>query len=188
MHPDRATLRLVPRSHTWTLDDGDEVRHPVSHFLDLVVDGESLLRQGLPDLVTELHRPWLEAVPAAVEVLRGRAAHPDLPAGRTSLLVCAVDGDLGCGALTAALRLTADTVSWRDLAWEDGRSSPRPALGLPETFTFDRVQYERELAQAVARVAELPFDAREHSGRPFLWPLQWGWRLPRSSDEGGREG
>lgn len=184
--PTRHELQLVPRSgqHSWL--DGDVTRRPVSHFLDLVVDGRSLLdlAKGSGNLVTELNRPWLQAVPEAVAVLRGQQPHADLEPGRIALLVCIIDGDLGCGAVTAALQVSAETVTWSDFQWENGYEEPDAAPGMPESFTFDRRQYEQVLDQAVVLAEALPYDELEHRGRRFLWPWQWGWRLPRGDQPG----
>lgn len=165
--PTRHELQLVPRSgqHTWL--DGDITRRPVSHFLDLVVDGQSLLDlvKGSGNLVTELNRPWAHGVPDAVAVLRGQQQHADLGPGRIALLVCIIDGDIGCGAVTAALQLSADTVTWSEVRWENGYEEPSATTGLPESFTFDRRQYEEVLDQAAARMEWLPYDEVEHRGR-----------------------
>lgn len=61
-------LRLVPAVVTSSFLDGSVTRRPESHFLDLVVDGQSLRLMTAtpgPELVTELNRPWLSGVPEA---------------------------------------------------------------------------------------------------------------------------
>lgn len=176
------SLRLDVAVATCVLEDGDVVRHPESHFLDLVVADRSLRERaaGGGDMVTELNRPWVDLVPAAVDRLLGRRPAEDLAAGRVALLVCAVDGDPGCGRLTAALDVGDGTVSWSGFRWEDGRSAARPVDGLDEPLVFDRRQYEAAFAGAVAEVAALPHDELSHTGRRFRWPWQWGWTLARS--------
>lgn len=162
-------------------EDGNITRHPESHFLDLVVGDRSLRSAvGKParDLVTELNRPWLPEVAEAVDRLLGRRSGDLLAAGRVALLVCPVDGDLGCGQLTAALDLTPEAVTWSDFLWEDGIFDPRPVEQLEEPLTFHRAQYEAALADAHERVAAFPYDELAHRGRRFLWPWQWGWKLP----------
>lgn len=49
--------------------------------------------------------------------------------------------------------------------------------GAPESLVFDRRDTE-VVAHAYARVAQFPYDQLAHRGRKFLWPCQWGWRLP----------
>jgi hypothetical protein len=175
-------LELVPDQVELRIYDGNITRRPVSHFLDLVVNGQSLipLLKGGGNYVTNLNRAWVPAViPKHVAVMLGRQQEPDLEPGRVPLIVCAMDGDIGCGAVTAALSITPETASWSDFRWENGTGQFDVPEGLPDVLTFDRRQYEQEFEQAVSRVSELPYDKAEHTRRGFLWPWQWGWRLPR---------
>ena len=175
-------LELVPNHVELRVHDGNITKRPVSHFLDFVVNGESLidLLVGGGDYVTNLNRAWVPAVvPTHVEVLLGRQPDEDLPAGRIPLLVCAVDGDVACGAITAGLSMERETVTWTDLRWEGGIGETSDVGGLRQSMTFDRRPYEQGLLAAAVRVSELPYDEAEHSLRRFLWPWQWGWRLPR---------
>ena len=181
MSSPHATLRLEPAVVTHVFLDGNVTRHPESHFLDLVIGDRSLRSiagERARDLVTELNRPWLREVPDAVDRFLGRRSAEFLGPGRIPLLVCAVDGDLGCGQLTAAVRVAAD-VTWSDFMWEDGSAQPSPAGLLDGSVRFDRAQYEATFAEAYERVAAFPYDERAHRGRRFLWPWQWGWKLPR---------
>jgi hypothetical protein len=175
-------LRLEPAVVTRRFLDGTITRHPESHFLDLVIDDRPLRHiagQPAQDLVTELNRPWLPQVGQAVDRLAGRRPADSLPRGRAALLVCPDDGDVECGQLTTALHTTATEVTWSDFRWEGGPYEPDPTEHLTEPISFDRAQYEAALADAYERVAELPYDELAHHGRRFLWPWQWGWRLPR---------
>jgi hypothetical protein len=175
-------LELVPDQVELLMHDGNITRRPVSHFLDFVVNGKSLIRllKGGGNYVTNLNRVWVPAViPKHVAVMLGQEQDPDLEPGRVPLMVCAMDGDIGCGAVTAALSLTPATVTWSDFRWEDGSEPFDVPDGLPDPVTFERRQYEQEFAQAAARVSELPYDEAEDSRRGFLWPWQWGWRPPR---------
>lgn len=177
-----ATLRLEPAVVTRAFEDGNITRLPQSHFLDLVVNNRSLRASvGEParDLVTQLNRPWLPAVPKAVSRFLGRRESEDLVSERVALLVCAMDGDLGCGQLTAALEVGDAEVSWSDFLWEDGNFDPRPVEHLHQPVVFDRARYETTFDGAYERVAAFPYDELAHHGRRFLWPWQWGWRLPR---------
>jgi hypothetical protein len=177
----KTDLRLEPAKVERAFEDGNVTRHPESCFLDLVLDGVPLRSHvGAPgsDMVTELNRPWLPEVTAAVERLLGQRPSEDLPAGRVPLLVCQVDGDLGCGQLTAALDLGPAEVSWSAFLWEDDYSDPRPVEGLADSFTFERTTYEDAFRDAYERVAAFPYDKLAHRGRRFLWPWQWGWKMP----------
>lgn len=178
-------LALVPGAETHTLFDGDVTRYPETHFLDFVVDGRSFrdVVDGGRGQVTELCRPWLDTVQESVERLLGRQETPGLPEDRVALLVCLVCGDLGCGAITARLSISEDQVTWSEFAWEDGDGDPTPVdvrLEGDDRLVFSRAAYESLLASAPDRIAAMPYEELEHRGRRFLWPWQWGWRLPRS--------
>ena len=58
-------------------------------------------------------------------------------------------------------------------------SAPRLVEHLPERLTFDRSGYEAVFADAYEQVAAFAYDELAHHGRRFLWPWQWGWRVPR---------
>jgi hypothetical protein len=181
-----STFELRPAVLRRTLIDGNLRRHPESHFLDFVVDAESLAARVAPlidfvsiNLVTPLNRAWLPAVPAAIEALLGRRAPAGLAGGQVALLVCGECGDLGCGAITASLGLNASSVSWRDFRWERDNAEPPTALDGLGPITFRRDDYEATLRGAYQRIAGLPYDQLAHDGRRFRWPWQWGWRLPR---------
>ncbi len=165
-----------------TLLDGNVTRYPQSYFLDFVIDGQSLIQRLKPsaDLVTPLNRAWLPTVPDALDELRGRRPASGLAEHRIALLVCGGCGDLECGAITASLSVTTDQVSWTEFRWEDGfqpRYEPIAAAG--PGFTFDRASYDTTFSEAYDRIAALPYNELAHRGRKFLWPWQWGWRLPK---------
>jgi hypothetical protein len=175
-----ATLRLEPAVHTHDVLDGRVRRHPQSHFLDFLIDGVSLLSTAheQDNLVTDLNRDWVpEAVAPAVETLLGQRAAPDLDAGRVPLLVCGSCGDLACGAVTAKLGVGTNEVTWSEFRWENGYEDPEPIDSLRAPITFDRAQYEAELADAAQRVAALPgseprFLERPRRDRHLRWPWQ----------------
>jgi hypothetical protein len=176
-----STLTLQPAVLRRTLIDGNVTRYPESHFLDFMIDGASLLERlkQSDKLVTPLNRAWLDHLPDAIDNLRGRRPSPGLGPGRVALLVCGECGDLGCGAVTASLQLDWDFVSWTDFSWENSYEEPSPLVNAPDILAFRRSEYETEMGRAYERVAGLPYDELAHHGRRFLWPWQWGWRLPR---------
>jgi hypothetical protein len=167
---------------------GNITRHPATHFLDLVVDGRSIremVDEGLGQ-VTELCRPWLHAVPWSVQRLLGRLGTDLLPENRVALLVCGVCGDLGCGAVTARLTLSKDQVSWSEFLWDGGEGDATSIDVAREgdgRIVFNRADYEAILTSAYERVAAMPYDELEHQGRRFLWPWQWGWRMPKTDKD-----
>lgn len=163
------------------LIDGNVVRHRTSCYLDFDID-ERPLRAWFDDtthVITALNRPWLGTLDESIAELTGRRPDPSLPAGRIAILRCAHCGDIGCGALTCQLDVTEDTVAWSRFAWENGYdNTPLPQRSGP-TFMFDRQAYMSTLDAARTHVAAFPYDSLAHRGRNFLWPWQWGWRLPK---------
>lgn len=179
--PEPAEIGLESSSVTTARQDGNVTRYPESHFLDWVVGGEPLRSSmiGVENMVTELNRPWLAQVPSSIDVLLGRSVSNDgLEVGRVPLFVCSVCGDYGCGVVTARLHVGDTTVDWADFRWEDSTSNPTAVDGLPDRIQFEKSAYERVLADAYDRLAEFPYDELTHTGRRFLWPWQWGWKLP----------
>jgi hypothetical protein len=181
MSHNHLSLVVEVEIHDW--EDGKYLRRPESYSLDLVIDGIPLRDRvaGTENMVTDLSRAWLPDVAEAVEVLKGRKAHPYLDAERVALLVCEVCGDLGCGAVTARRSVTDYEVQWTEWRWTDF-TGERPAVspsGEPVTsFAFDRGEYEAALDESMDRLAGLPYDELAHKGKRFLWPWEWGWRLP----------
>ncbi|MEU2348551.1 hypothetical protein [Modestobacter sp. NPDC049651] len=174
-----ATLRLEPALHTHDVMDGRVARHPQSHFLDFLISGVSLqmTAHGVGNLVTELNRLWWSPDSLAVETLLGRRPAPCLESGRIPLLVCGECGDLACGAVTAALDMGAREVTWSEFRWENGYEEPEPMDSLGVPITFDRGQYEAELADADHRVVALReneplFRGRSRRRRQLRWPWQ----------------
>ncbi|WP_141137457.1 hypothetical protein [Blastococcus mobilis] len=100
-----------------------------------------------------------------------------------------MDGDLACGALTAARRVGDAEVSWSDFRWEDGIYDPRPVDRLDQPITFDRSQYEAAFADAYARVASFPYDELASTAAGSSGPGSGGggclatdWRTRRTHD------
>jgi hypothetical protein len=164
-----------------TIYDGNVTRYPESHYLDFVIDGQRLRDRLLvaPDMTTLLNRAWLPSVESAVLELLGKRPTAGLDAGRVFLFVCGECGDLGCGAVTAALDVDSDRITWSQFAWESGYEPAEPIDSAPDSLAFGAADYEKVFASAYGRVAALPYDELAHQGRKFLWPWQWGWRLPK---------
>lgn len=177
---DVAQLALKAAVLRRTVHDGHVTRHPESHYLDFVVDGQRLAdRLGVaPDMTTLLNRAWLPSVEGTVLELLGERPAVGLDLGRVLLFVCGECGDLGCGAVTAALDVDADRVTWSQFAWESGYEPSEPVQSAPDSLTFGTADYAKLLAGAYGRVAALPHEDVALQGRKFLWPWQ-GWRLPK---------
>jgi hypothetical protein len=158
-------------------------------FLDFTVDAVPLreivrARAQTPNLPRQMTLlcaswPWPRLAVSALRQLLGEEAGT-CEDGRVALLVCHVDADFGCGALSAAVVHGDEWVEWRDIGWqvndpfdaaEDGFE---PAL----TFRFDRSAYTEVLQGLRAQVddwaAAGPQVGRGSAGsgghRMHLWP------------------
>jgi hypothetical protein len=123
------------------------------HFLDFVVDGESLWEAlGKPhDMVSILCAEYSadHTEKAVGRLLLNERA--DLPNDRRSFFVCSECGDLGCGAITAVVERKGETITWKTFGYEntyedkimlDAYSSVGP-------FTFTATAYEAALVKAM---------------------------------------
>lgn len=172
-------FRLEPAMSASNWEDGKYDRAFEHHFLDFMIEGRSLRDLvGEPDMVTAMSRAWLKEVPAEMDRLLGRRDTEGLSTGRVALLLCRVDGDIACGALTARLELSDAHVAWTDWLWASSQGAP-PVEQLSDPFVFDRTTYEAQLHGALAVLQAMPYDELAHRGKRFLWPWEWGWRLPR---------
>ena len=131
-------------------------------FEDWVVDGVPLRqlvaeREETVDPVQEMTYlceapPWPELAVAGLRRLLGEEPG-DFDDGRISLLVCPVDADLGCRALSATLVLDGETVEWRDVGWQvdyEPFSTTEGGFDPPMHFRFDRAAYTTLLRGALA--------------------------------------
>src|ERR1700676_94227 len=123
------------------------------HFLDFVVDGQSLWEALAKrhDKVSVLcvEYPEKETANAISRLLLSEKA--DFPNGRRSFFVCSECGDLGCGAITALVEREGETIKWKAFGYENTYEDnisldPYSTVG---PFTFDATAYERTLAQAM---------------------------------------
>lgn len=116
---------------------------------DFVVDGWPLSAAVSGDVVGALG--WGDAAweRSVVDRLLGRTP-PDVMPNRVALYVCPECGDLGCGAVTAALAHEDDRVVWRDFRWERDWEGAPDDRALPfGPFRFARETYSRLLLAAV---------------------------------------
>ena len=120
---------------------------------DFLVDGHSLadlVGAAARDLVGRLDRDHPDRNARSVRVLT-RDAAPDLGDDRVMLYVCPECGDLGCGAITAALRAEADTITWSEFKHEnDYDDSMTTSIRDVGPFTFAAEAYRRELGETAA--------------------------------------
>ena len=89
--------------------------------------------------------------------LLGETVSPQLD-GRTAMYVCAERGDLGCGAVTAAVEVGDDKVVWRDFGYQnDYEPFDQDAIftGVGP-FVFSRDEYSHVLEQLHSAVSESP--------------------------------
>ena len=114
--------------------------------LDFVVDGEALSSRVSGDYASCLGWGTADWEASVVEKLLARA-EPVAPPNRVALYICPECGDLGCGAVTAAIERDGPTIIWHTFGYEnDYDEAPRydwhQHLG---PFRFDAIEYERVL-------------------------------------------
>lgn len=72
--------------------------------------------------------------------------------GRLAMLLCPIDADLGCSALSMRLVLLDAVVIWQDFGWQHDYEPYEPDPDVPELrFTFDRSSYESFVRQTLGR-------------------------------------
>ena len=73
----------------------------------------------------------------------------DLDDGRVPLYVCPECGDLGCGAITAVVERSSETVGWRELGYQTNYEPFDDDQRLTDVgpFEFDRSEYEAALVE-----------------------------------------
>ena len=129
------------------------------HFLDFVVDGQSLWETvgKRRDSVSVLCREFAldESIRAVNRLLLTERS--DCPHDRRSLFICGECGDLGCGAITLVVVREGDAIVWKDFGFENNYEEN---IDLNEykgvgPFVFDAVSYESALLQAIESLKAL---------------------------------
>ena len=92
-----------------------------------------------------------------------------------------LDGNITRHPETHFLDFVVDGRSVREMV--DGARCHVTELCRPWLHAVDRAGYEAMLRSAFERVSTMPYDELEHRGRGFLWPWQWGWRMPKTDTE-----
>lgn len=146
-----------------TLIGGPTRKSPVE-FWDFTVDGEPLyplLNRGQVeafDLVTYVRSDWAPRhVGESIDEWLGTRA-PERPDGRIALYGCPECDSLGCGAVTATLRISGSTVEWIDIGMQYDYAldlAPLPTDGEALSLRFDRAAYESTLASQRQLMGEL---------------------------------
>jgi hypothetical protein len=123
-------------------------------YLDFVIDGVSLAERFTSegfDLVGVFSKSWVpEANEAALRRLMLEEVS-DFPNGRCSVFVCGECGDLGCGAVSAHISASDDTVIWKDFGFQNNYESEIRFEKLSDLgpFHFDVESYRSKLSKAV---------------------------------------
>lgn len=141
----RKTREVHETAYYWTIDGTDLttwIRQRIQHLDPVAPIEETIWLAGdTEDALDRLDRLW------------GHLP-PDLDGGRIALLSCPICGDLGCGAFTAELQLTDETVTWHQLGWNAGTADGSPFLYDPSlSVTFDRRAYVQTM-QAAKRLLD----------------------------------
>ena len=153
LHSVASSLTLLEGTREATRDRG-RVRRSRRSFVEFVVDGEPLAGrlddaiQGM-DLVPVLVLDWPAGFPAEdYQRLTGETA--STPQGdRVALYICPECGDIGCGAITAAIEQRVDTVVWRDFRYQTNfdRVDADDVLPDVDPIVFDRDAYLEVLTE-----------------------------------------
>lgn len=99
-------------------------------YLDYIVNGRplaELLSLQRFDLIGRLGWGALREQKRAVDRLLLHD-HSDLPSGRYMIFICPECGDMGCGAITAAIEKSAEHFIWRDFGYENDSDQVTPRL------------------------------------------------------------
>lgn len=165
-----ATLGLVEATTSWTVETGffRTRRHNEGYvFQDWTVDGVPLRKllhvRNLGGLQQEMSYLTEGSEEAVGQIDRLLARSPaDFNDGRVALLVCPVDWDLNCGAISAEIVVSQGTIEWRNL----GRQriyDPQVQLTYPPlSLVFDRLSYEDVLLSAREQYPKQQGDARSN--------------------------
>ena len=150
---DRLSLAPLARAGA---DLGHGARRAERHFLDFVVNGQSLWQAVAKrtDTVTVLCAEFTpaETVKAVNRLLLTEPAQ--VPNDRRCIYVCPECGDVGCGAITAAVTKEGDSIVWKEFGHENNYG---PEVHLEKyahvgPFVFDAVEYERTLREGLDRL------------------------------------
>lgn len=142
---------------------GPNRKSPVD-FWDFTVNDEpfyAVLNRGQAepfDLVTYVRSDWAPRhVGDSIDEWLGARA-PERPDGRIALYGCPECDSLGCGAVTATLRISENTVQWIDIGMQYDYAldlEPLPTDGGALSLRFDRAAYESTLASQRQLMDEL---------------------------------
>lgn len=155
-------LELVPATRIGVKYPGGAYKSE-RHFLDFVIDGESLWEKvGRPrDLVSVICFEYAseETIRAVNQLLLTERAV--IPGDRRSLFICSECGGIGCGAVTASIVRKGQSIVWKDLGFENNyeeniRLDEYKRIG---PYTFEWKQYESALLQAIGNL-KLPRRSR----------------------------
>ncbi|NIH86823.1 hypothetical protein [Amycolatopsis granulosa] len=121
-------------------------------FLDYVIDGRPLLSLfDDVDVVSALAADLpARALIGAVDGLLLREAS-SLAGDRYVLYCCPECGDLGCGAITAAIVQHDEHVVWRDFRWQDSVDQQLERYPDVGPFRFSADEYRSALEQVRCR-------------------------------------
>ena len=145
-----STLELTLRRRPYVKLTGGAYRSE-RNYLDFVIDGQSLSDRARFDVISVLCKEWaLEECEKSVRRLLGEGS-ADFLDDRRSLLVCPECGDIGCGAVSIALRLSEKTAIWQDFGYQNNyeleiRGEHLKSLG---PFEFELGDYKSKLIRGL---------------------------------------
>ena len=138
----------------------DSGQERIVHFQDWTVEGQplrTLVGARPPQEMTPLSEDafWPGVAVNHLRQLLGERPG-EFADGRLAVLVCPIDADLGCFALSMRLSLDDDVVTWTQFGYQVDYEPFDPTDELPGLeFRFDRSAYETVVRQSLSRFAQL---------------------------------
>jgi hypothetical protein len=152
--PDTLSEISLPAKFRTAVQFSDGTYKTGRSYLDFVIDGVSLSERFTSagfDLVGVFSKSWIpEANKATLRRLLLEKAS-DFPNGRCSVFVCGECGDLGCGAVSAHISASDNTVIWKDFGFQNNHDCEIRFEKLSDLgpFHFDVKNYRSKLSEAV---------------------------------------
>lgn len=131
----------MPRINVLSVEWRSHHRKPELAIAELLLDGRPLLEQcqGATGETFDLVSPFGWTPPAHQQAVAQRLLLRQpalLPTGRRELLVCPICADLGCGCISAAVRLEDGRYVWSDLGYENDYDPEASSIFPMGSFTM----------------------------------------------------
>lgn len=138
------TLSFKHATRTGSKENG-HVSKSERKYLDFLISGQSLealLNTVSQDMIGTFGWSVSDAYENSMVNAFLGLEKPELPSGRIPFYVCPECGDIECGAITAEVEVTADSVVWKNFGFENNQDEPN-LIDYKEIgpFKFDKTEY-----------------------------------------------